>query len=86
MKMLALDLISMMVQPLWDIASLGELASGVPSRPWITFQMLGPSELDIASWRRFFQLSVLALLHDKCLSTAGDFDGSSDGGDFGCRY
>ena len=48
-----------MVRLLWDIASLGELASGVPLRPWITFHMFGPSELDIASWRRFFQLSVL---------------------------
>ena len=51
-----------MVRPLWNIASLGELASGVPLRHWITFHMLGPSELDIASWRRLFQLSVLALL------------------------
>ena len=62
MKMLALHLISVMVRPLWDIASLGELASGVPLRPWITFYMSGPSELDSASWIRFFQLSVLALL------------------------
>ena len=60
MKTLALDLVSVTIRPLCDIASLGELASGVPLRPWITFYMLGPSELDIASWRRFFQLSVLA--------------------------
>ena len=39
MKMLAflvmkmLDLILVMVQLLWDIASLGELASGLPFRP-----------------------------------------------------
>ena len=45
---------------LWDIASFGELPSGEALRPWITFHMLGPSELDIASWRRIFQLSVLA--------------------------
>ena len=62
MKTLALDLISVMVRPLWDIALLGELASGVPLRRWITFHMLGPSELDIVSWRRFFQLSVMASL------------------------
>ena len=41
MKMLAflvmkmLDLILVMVQLLWDIASLGELASGLPFRPWM---------------------------------------------------
>ena len=51
-----------MVRPLWDIASLEELASRVLLRSWITFHMLGPSELDIASWRRFFQLSVLVSL------------------------
>ena len=59
-----MDLISLMVRPLCDIASLGQLASGVPFRPWITFHMFGPSELDIASWRRSFQLSVLASLID----------------------
>ena len=48
-----------MVRPMWNIASLGELASGVPLRHWITFHMLRRSELDIASWRRLFQLSVL---------------------------
>ena len=48
MKTLALDLVSVIVRPLWDKASLGELVSGVPLRPWITFHMLGPSELDIA--------------------------------------
>ena len=62
MKMLALDLILVMVRPLWDIALLGELASGVRLRPWITFHMLGTLELDISSWRKFFQLSVLASL------------------------
>ena len=62
MKTLALDLISVMIQPLWDIALLGELASGVPLRPWITFHMFGPSQLDIASWRRFSQLSFLGSL------------------------
>ena len=51
-----------MVRPSWDIASLIELASGVPFRPWITFRMFQPSEFDIVSWRRFFQLSVLASL------------------------
>ena len=58
-KMLALDLISVMVRASWDIALLGELALGVPFRPWITFHMFGMSELDIASWRILFQLSVL---------------------------
>ena len=33
MKTLALDLISVMVRQLWDVASLGQLASGVPLRP-----------------------------------------------------
>ena len=62
MKTLALDLISLIVRTLWDVASLGELASGVPWRPGITFHMLGPSELDMVSGSRFFQLSVLASL------------------------
>ena len=62
MKTLALDLISVMVRQLWDIAPLGEFASGVPLKPWVTFHMLGPSELDIVSWRRVFQLSVFASL------------------------
>ena len=60
--MKTLGLISVMVWPSWDIASLGELASGVSFRPWMTFHMFGPSELDIVSWRRSFQLSVLASL------------------------
>ena len=60
--MLTLDLISVMVWLLWDIASIGELASGEPFRPWMTFHMLGPTEFDIASWRRSFQLSVLIWL------------------------
>ena len=47
--MLALDLMLVMVQPLWDIASFGELAFGVPFRPWMNFHMFGPSEFDIAS-------------------------------------
>ena len=62
MKAFALDLMSVMVRPLWDVASFGELASGVPFRPWMTFHMFGPSEFDIASWRRSFQLCVLASL------------------------
>ena len=62
MKMLALDLISVMVRPSWEIASLGVLASGVPFRSWITFHITGPLELDIGSWRRFFQLFLLASL------------------------
>ena len=62
MKTLAVDLVSVIVRPLWDIVSLGELGPGVPLSPWITFHMLGPSDLDIASWSRFFQLSVLASL------------------------
>ena len=62
MKTLALDLVSVIVRPLWDVASLGELASGVSLRPWITFHMLGPSELDIAFLSRFLQLSVLVSL------------------------
>ena len=62
MKMLALDLISVMIQLSWCIASLGELASGVRLRPWMIFHIFGLSEFDIASWRRSFQLSVLALL------------------------
>ena len=62
MKTLALDLMSVMVRPMWDIASLGELASGVSLRPSMTFHMFELLELDIASWGRSFQLSVSASL------------------------
>ena len=51
-----------MVRHSWDIASFGELASGVPFRPWMTFHMFGPSEFDIAFLSMSFQLSVLASL------------------------
>ena len=44
MNMLALGLMLAMVQLLQDITSFGELASGVPFRPWMTFHMFGPSE------------------------------------------
>ena len=40
MNTLALDLISLMVRPLWDFALFGELTSGVPFRPWMTFHFL----------------------------------------------
>ena len=62
MKTLVFDLISVIVWTLWDIALLGELASGVPFRPWITFHMFGPLEFDILSCRISFQLSDLASL------------------------
>ena len=62
MNMLALDLMSVMVQPSWDITLFGKLASGVPFRPWMTFQIFVPSEFDTATWRWSFQLSVLASL------------------------
>ena len=51
-----------MVQPSWDIASFGELASGIPVRPWMIFHIFVPSEFDTAFWRRSFQLSVLVSL------------------------
>ena len=46
------------------LSLFGELASGVPFRPWMTFYIFelsefGSSEFVIASWRRSFQLSVL---------------------------
>ena len=80
-----------MVQPLWDIASLGELASGVPLRPWMTSHMFGSLALDIASWRRSFQLCLglvdsLGSFIDKCQSIHGDFDGSFNGGNFECGF
>ena len=62
MNMLDFDLRSVIVRSLCDIALLGQFASGVLLRPWITFHMFGPSEFDIASWRRSFQLSDLASL------------------------
>ena len=54
MKTLTLDLMLVMVRPFWG----GELV-GAPFRPC---HMFGPSEFDIASWRRSFQFSVLASL------------------------
>ena len=62
-----------MVRPSWGIASLGELASGVPLRPWMTFHIFGPSELDITSWSRSFQLSVLASLIASVASRQASF-------------
>ena len=62
MNTLTLDLTLVMVRPSWDIASSGELASGVPIRPWMTFHIFVPSEFDTVFWRRSFQLSVLASL------------------------
>ena len=50
MKTLALDLVSVIVRPLWDIASLGELASGVPLRPWITFHAIAVVDLGLHMW------------------------------------
>ena len=62
MKMLVLDLMSVMVRSSWDVVSMRELASVVPFRPWMTFRTFGPSEFDILSWRTSFQLSALASL------------------------
>ena len=79
----------MIFQPFWDIASFRELASGVPLKPWITFHMSGPSELDIASGSRFFQLSdlvsLIALVASWQVSIhSWQFYGSFDRGDYGC--
>ena len=62
MNMLALGLMLAMVQLLQDITSFGEVASGVPFRPWMTFHMFGPSEFITVYGRRRFQLPLLALL------------------------
>ena len=47
MNTLALNLMSVKVQPLWDIALLRELASRVPFRSWMNFHIFGPYEFDI---------------------------------------
>ena len=59
MNMCTLELMPVMVWPLWSIGEFGELASGVLFRTWMTFHIFGLSEFDIASWRRSLQLSVL---------------------------
>ena len=59
MNTLALKLMSVKVQPLWDIALLRELASRVPFRPWMNFHIFGPYEFDIVFWKRSFQFFVL---------------------------
>ena len=60
MMMLALDLESVIVRPLWDMASLGELVSGVTLRPQMTLHGSGPSAFDKKLCKRSFQLLALA--------------------------
>ena len=60
--MLALDLVSVIVRPSWDMASLGELVSGVPLTPRMTFHTSRPSTFDIELCKRSFQLLALASL------------------------
>ena len=62
MKLLPFALESVIVQPIWDMDSLEELASGVEFRPLITFHMSFPLVLVMAPSRSSFQLSVLTLL------------------------
>ena len=51
-----------------DLRNESEMMSGpaviflITYRPWMTFHIFRPSDFDIASWRRSFQLSILALL------------------------
>ena len=62
MQILTLVLVLVMVKPLCYVASLGELVSGVPLRPWITFHMSEQLTFDIEFCRSFFQLLFLASL------------------------
>ena len=62
MKMLALNLVSVIVRLLWDMASLGDVVSGVLLRPQMTFHTSGMSSFDKELCRRSFQLLALALL------------------------
>ena len=62
MKLLPFALESVIVQPIWDMDSLGELASGVELRPLINFHMSFPLVLVMAPSRSSLQLSVLTLL------------------------
>ena len=62
MKMLALDLVSVIVRPLWGMTSLSELVSGVLLTPRMTFHTSRPSTFDIELCKRSFQLLALASL------------------------
>lgn len=62
MKVLALDLVLVIVQPLWDMASLGELVSRVQLRSRMTFHTSGSSSFDIELCRRSIQLLALVSL------------------------
>ena len=62
MKMLASDLVLVIVQPSWDMASFRELVSGIHLRPQMTFHIPGPSSSDIEQCRKSFQLFALASL------------------------
>ena len=85
-------LLLVMVWWLLDIASFGELVSGVPFRPWMTCHIFEPSDFEIASWRRSFQLSPLVLLIASVASLQASmhscwfFGGLSNRGNFEYKF
>lgn len=62
MKMLAIDLMSMIVGPLWDMALLSELLSGVPLNARMIFYTSELSAIEKDVCNRSFQLLAFALL------------------------
>ena len=62
MKMLAMDLMSIVVGPLWDMALLSELLSGVPLNARMIFYTFELPAIEKDLYNRYFQLLVFALL------------------------